>query len=198
MIRAGLPTEANRTTGDWVFVDLGFAKAAKSCGLLVGDGMPKDVSFSQLKAELGSLIAAGGEPLNLLIEAPLSVAFNTTGNPTGRSVERRQDQTRYWYVGPGCSVLVAATYLLRSIHDARPDRDIRLFEGLVSFKPKGAQSSHRDDVLNLRKIIWEGATQSGRIVPPEDLVASREDTLLSAFLVAGMDFGIPAVVVIGG
>jgi len=198
MIRAGLPAEANRNSGEWVFVDLGFAQAAKSCGLLVGDGEPKEFSFSQLRTEVLEIAAVGGKPLNLLIEAPLSVAFNANGNPTGRSIERREKQTRYWYVGLGCSVLVAATYLLRSIHDARSHREIRLFEGLASFKPRGVRSSHSDDVLNLRKIIWEGASKSGRIVPHEQLAASQEDRLLSAFLVAGMDFGVPPVVVLGG
>ena len=82
MIRAGLTTEASRTSGEWVFVDLGFAKAAKSCGLLVGDEKPKEVSFSQLKTEMLEIVAADGKPLNLLIEAPLSVAFNESGNPT--------------------------------------------------------------------------------------------------------------------
>jgi hypothetical protein len=197
MIRAGLPTEANRDSGDWVFIDLGFAKAAKSCGLLVGDGKPKEVSFSQLKIEILDIIAADGRSLNLLIEAPLSVAFNAKGNPTGRSIERRGSQTRYWYVGLGCSVLVAATYLLRSILDVRSSREIHLFEGLASFKTKSSRSSHSDDVLNLRKIIWENTSKSDRVVPPEQLTASPEDKLQSAFLVARMDFGVPPVVVLG-
>ncbi|MDP2833926.1 MAG: hypothetical protein Q8Q28_11680 [Pseudomonadota bacterium] len=198
MIRAGLTTEANRTSGEWVFVDLGFAQAVKSCGLLVGDGEPKEVSFSQLRTEILDIVAADGKPLNLLIEAPLSVAFNENGNPTGRRVERRKNQTRYWYVGLGCSVLVAATYLLRAVHDAQSKREIRLFEGLASFKPKGARSSHSNDVLNLREIVWEGNAKSGRIVPPEQLAASTTDRLLSAFLVAGMDFGVPPIVELGG
>jgi hypothetical protein len=198
MICAGLPAEANRTSGEWVFVDLGFAQAAKSCGLLVGDGEPKEVSFSQLKTEVIEIVVAGGKPLNLLIEAPLSVAFNAKGNPTGRSIERREKQTRYWYVGLGCSVLVAATYLLRCIYDARPVREIRLFEGLASFKPKGARSSHGEDVLNLRKIIWEGAAKPGCIVSPQKLGASRGDIVLSAFRVAGMDLGVPTVIALRG
>ena len=166
--------------------------------MLVGDGEPKEASFSQLKAEVLEIIAADGKPLNLLIEAPLSVAFNENGNPTGRLVERREKQTRYWYVGLGCSVLVAATYLLRALHDVRPQREIRLFEGLASFKPKGVRSSHSNDVLNLREIVWEGKSKSGRIVPPEQLAASPKDRLRSAFLVAGMDFGVPPVVALGG
>ena len=198
MIRAGLTSEANQTSGEWVFVDLGFAQAAKSCGLLVGDGKPIEMEFSQLRTTLLEIVAANGKPLNLLIEAPLSVAFNENGNPTGRSIERRGKQTRYWYVGLGCSVLVAATYLLRAIHDARSQREIRLFEGLASFKPKGARSSHSDDVLNLRRIIWVGGSKSGRIVPREQLAASPKDRLQSAFMVAGMDFGVPPVVALGG
>lgn len=198
MIRAGLPSEAIQSSGMWAFVDLGFAQAAKSCGLLVGDGEPKEVTFSQLRTEMLELIAAEGDPLNLLIEAPLSVAFNASGNPTGRSIERRETQTRYWYVGLGCCVIVSATYLLRAIYDAQPNREIRLFEGLASFKPKGIPSSHRNDVLNLRKVIWEGNSKSGRIVPPDHLAVAAEDRLQSAFLVAGMDFGIPPVITVGG
>lgn len=197
MIRAGLLSEATQTSAEWVFIDLGFAQSAKSCGLLVGDGTPKEVSFSQLRTEVLKIVSSDGKPLNLLIEAPLSVAFNARGNPTGRSIERRGKQTRYWYVGLGCSVLVAATYLLRAIHDARPNREIRLFEGLASFKPKGVRSSHSNDVLSLRELVWSGGLKSGRIVPPEELSASQEDRVQSAFLVAGMDFGVPPIVALG-
>ncbi len=188
----------------WVFVDLGFAQAAKSCGLLAGDGKPKEISFSQLRTEVMEIVAACGKPLNRTPPHPAlsprtggegkgeGVALgpyyfetinNEKGNPTGRKIERREKQTRYWYVGLGCSVLVAATYLLRSIHDARPVREIRLFEGLASFKHKDARSSHGEDVLNLRKIIWEGASKSGCIVPPQKLAASQGDIVLSAFVV---------------
>ena len=198
MIRAGIPAEANRLSGEWVFVDLGFAEKAKSCGLLLGDGNPEEVSFSQLKARLLEVVASDHGPLNLLVEAPLSVAFNEHGNPTGRVIEKRGYQTRYWYVGLGCSVLVAATYLLRAIHDANPRREIRLFEGLASFKPKGVRSSHSNDVINLRKVILNGGCTPGGIVPAEELAASPNHRLYSAFLVAGMDFGVPAVVALGG
>jgi hypothetical protein len=198
MIRAGISAEANRHSGEWVFVDLGFAEKAKSCGLLLGEGKPEEVSFSQLKARLLAIVASDHRPLNLLIEAPLSVAFNEHGNPTGRVIEKRESRTRYWYVGLGCSVLVAATYLLRAIHDASPRREIRLFEGLASFKPKGMRSSHSNDVINLRKVIWDGGSTFGFVVPAGKLAVSPKHRLLSAFVVAGMDFGVPAVVVLGG
>ena len=76
MIRAGHITDANRNSGDWVFVDVGFAHAARSCGLLIGDEQPQELSFSKLRTELMEVATATTKPLNLLIEAPLSVAFN--------------------------------------------------------------------------------------------------------------------------
>ncbi len=197
MILAGRTEEGNRNSGEWVFVDIGFAKADRSCGLLMDDGMPQELTFSQLRAKLQTVATTTASPLNLLLEAPLSVAFNANGNPTGRSVERREELTRYWYVGSGCSVLVATTYLLRAIFDAGPTRKIRLFEGFASFKPKGVRSSHIDDVISLRNVIWEGSSKLGRIISAEQLKVSEDDQLQSAFLVAGMDFGVPPVVVLG-
>ncbi|MBY0269755.1 MAG: hypothetical protein K2X06_07815 [Burkholderiales bacterium] len=199
-IRAATISEASRSSGEWVFVDLGFASEAKSCGLLVGDvneSEAKTLSFSQLKTEILSLCNTGTAPLNLLLEAPLSVAFGPNGNPVGRSVERRNGQTRYWYVGLGCSVLVAATYLLRSMHDLPVHREIRLFEGLVSFKPKGIPSSHTQDVIALREVVWSHDASRGRVVPPEELASKQGDRVVSAFQVAGMDFGVPPVVAVG-
>lgn len=147
-IRAGTVGEAHPESGDWVFVDVGFAKEARrTSGILVGDSDHMNCTFADLKSRLAKICLESNEPLNLVLEAPLSVAFSANGNPTGRAVEKRNEQTRYWYVGRGCSVLVAATYLLRSIHDQRFDREIRLFEGLVSFKPTGKVSSHTADVM---------------------------------------------------
>jgi hypothetical protein len=196
-IRAATLSEASRQSGDWVFVDIGFANKAKSCGLLVGEGKARAVSFSELQNELAGICDTKSGPLNLLLEAPLSVAFGSNGNPVGRSVEKRNEQTRYWYVGLGCSVLVAATYLLRTIHDLSPRREIRLFEGLVSFKPKGTPSSHTADVDALRRVIWHEENSIGRIVAPKELALNQGDQIVSAFRVAGMDFGIPPIVVVG-
>ena len=198
IIRAGSADEANRHSGEWVFVDLGFAEKAKSCGLLLGDGKPDEVSFSQIREKLLDVVASGEGPLNLLIEAPLSVTFNEHGNPTGRRIERRGKDTRYWYVGLGCSVLVAAMYLLRELHDASSNREIRLFEGFASFKPKGVRSSHTNDVLNLRNVVWDSEPTSGFVASADELAVSPNHDLRSAFLVAGMDFGIPAVVALDG
>jgi len=79
-------------------------------------------------------------PINLLIEAPLSVTFvdeNTTNNsnPVGRSFEKCDNLTRYWYSGAGCTTMVAAMYLIHEIQlKVESGVEIRLFEGFVTYK----------------------------------------------------------------
>src|SRR5262249_31144130 len=123
-IRAAVQAEVTRSSVEWAFADLGFASKAKSCGLLVGDDEARVLTFSELRNELVNLAKSSTAPLNLLLEAPLSVSFGASGNPVGRSVEVRDGKSRYWYVGLGCGVLVAATYLLRAVYEARPTREI--------------------------------------------------------------------------
>ncbi|MCY1306629.1 hypothetical protein D9M70_564970 [compost metagenome] len=186
-------SEAHKSSGEWVFVDVGFANASKSCGLLVQDEEPVELTFADLQNRIVQLASSGTTPLNLLLEAPLSVAFNSRGNPVGRSIEKRNEQSRYWYVGLGCSVMVATTYLLRALHNCPRTREVRLFEGLASFKPKGEKSSHSGDVLKLRELVWFQDAAIGKIVAPGALAKSNQDKVESAFHVAGMDFGVPPV-----
>jgi hypothetical protein len=198
MIRAGHVSEVTRTSGEWVFADVGFSRAARSCGLLVGQGDACEVTFAELVGRIGDVASQQGPPMHLLIEAPLSVAFTALGNPTGRTVERRGTKTRYWYVGLGCGVLMSAMYLLHGVAAKQLGREVRLFEGFASFKTKETRSSHARDVLRLRDVVWEPRRHPGAIVPPEDLRVESSDLLSSAFKVAGMDFGVPPVVRIDG
>jgi hypothetical protein len=138
-----------------------------------------------------------GKPLNLLLEAPLSIAFTKDGNPTGRSIEKGPEGTRYWYVGLGCAVLVAATHLVRAVAAADAQREIRLFEGFVSFKPKGVRSRHTDDVAGLRDVVWHPERYPAAITPPEKLALDPTDVVCSAFAVLGLDTGIPPVIAAG-
>lgn len=85
---------------------------------------------------------------------------------------------------------------MRAISDTSRTREIRLFEGLVSFKPKGSASDHSKDVLLLRKVVW-GIDKISRVVPPDELTTSPDHTLRSAFAVSGMDYGVPPVIVVG-
>lgn len=193
-IFAGTVNDARRESGDWAFVDLGFAATAKSCCIAFNDESPKELTYGGLTSELTELIKVSGPPLNLVLEAPLSVTFSSTGNPQGRSIEKRNEKVRYWYLGLGCGVLVAATYLARSLYDAKPTREVRLFEGFVSFKPSNVPSSHVNDVIALKNVIWENEQQTGRIISPADLLVSPSHRLQSAFSVSGFDLGIPPVI----
>lgn len=194
---AAKAAEAHRENGDWAFVDIGFASNARSCGIAVNDDLPIELTFADLQIHLLQLARASDRPLNLVLEAPLSVAFSAAGNPTGRAIETRDGKARYWYFGLGCGVLVAATYLLRALYDGSRERDVNLYEGLVSFKPKKARSSHAADVLAMRGIVWQQQGFTGRVVAPEELRAAPLDRLQSAFVVAGFDLGIPPVIAVG-
>lgn len=187
--------QVTSTPGLWVYVDIGFSSKQRSCGLLIEGGDPVELLFSELCERLKKLCKECTTPINLVIEAPLSVAFDSKGNPAGRSIERLGKQTRYWYVGLGCSVLVAATYLLRELVAVQTSTQIYLIEGMVSFKDKSVKSSHSSDVLALQSVVRDRKNGRGYIVTPNELKQVEDHTLKSAFQVAGMDFGIPPVIV---
>ncbi len=193
-IRAGLADEVLRTAGDWLFVDLGFSRASRSCSFLDGDGKPEVLTFGDLVSRVSERTSAPGPRLCLLLEAPLSVAFTFRGNPTGRRPERRGSEHRYWYAGLGTTVLTSATYLLRAVAGRGCGREVLLFEGFASFKAKGRISSHVEDVLRLREVVWSPWAHPGAVIPPDQLTIDPTDRLSSAFAVAGMDFGVPPVI----
>lgn len=192
MIRAGRDTEVTKDSGFWIFVDVGFSKDKRTCGLLLHDEKePTEITFSVLCQKVVEQVRSRKEPVNLLLEAPLSVAFNNAGNPAGRTIERKLGVgQRYWYLGLGCCVLTATTYLLRGMVDICPKTEVRLFEGFVSFKEKDKKSSHKDDVVALRNAVWNLSASATTM--PQGL--SETDRIESAFRVAGMDFGIPPII----
>lgn len=193
-IRAGRTPEISKESGDWLFVDVGFSSKKKSTGILKGDGQPEEVTFSKLVEEVVCETRKNaGRPLNLLLEAPLSAAFNKDGNPTGRLIERKDSRHRYWYENSAPALIVATGHLLRAVVDSGIRREVRLFEGFVSFKEPGKRSSHIDDVLNLRQAVWNPTPTS--IVQPSALKRDASDTLEWALKFAGIDYGVPPVVV---
>lgn len=193
-IRAGRVEEVTHSSGEWLFIDVGFSSVKKTCGVLSGDGDPKLLKFSEVKDCLLARARVVDRPLNLVLEAPLSVAWRG-GDPIGRAVERREGKSpRYWYAGLGCGVLIATTYLLRALSEAKFEREVRLFEGFVSFKEQHVRSDHKKDVMALRSVAWD-ATPDRPIFAHERLKLEPDDELCSAFAVSGMDFGVPPVIV---
>lgn len=205
VIRAGTEQELLQPQGaEWVFVDVGFSANSKSCGhLQIAGNSPwpnilsaQTCKFGQLKELLTKLVAGNNHtlPLNLVIEAPLSVAFGAKGNPCGRTCEKRDQQTRYWYVGLGCSVLVATQFLLDALRRASGNREVRLFEGLVSFKD-GGPSDHLKDVRDLAEVVRSGGKAGGRFIKPEPV--DPKGTLRSIGAILGVQFDPPWIVEVG-
>ena len=89
-IRAGRPWEICMESGDWIIVDMGFSSKKPSCGVAVGGEPPNTLPFGKLvnlvRDEAGRK-EAKKRPLNLLLEAPLSMAFDPHDNPMPRSFE---------------------------------------------------------------------------------------------------------------
>jgi hypothetical protein len=191
---AGTVFDIRKDSGDWVFVDVGFSRTQKSCGLLVNNDDPLALKFSALNDALNSLSEISEIPLNLVLEAPLSVAFCFDGNPVGRSMEKVGKSHRYWYEPVGCLVTMATSYLIRDIFFKQAKREIRLFEAFVSFKEKGQKSSHVNDVVAMRDVVWNSETRAQQVIPPELIAISPSDAVRSAFSVFGFDCGVPPVI----
>jgi hypothetical protein len=191
-IVAGDESRIDWENGTWVFLDMGFANQSKSCGLLVHDKKPEKRQFTVARAEITKLIKPSNSPINLVIEAPLSVCFDERGNPKGRSIEKCGSETRYWYSGPGCSVMVGALYLLRSLLESRSACTVQLFEAFISFKKSA--SDHLRDVKLMREVVQDPDLFKDNIISPTDLKIDQSDQIESAFKVAAMDTGVPPVI----
>ena len=192
-IRAGTMDELCEREGDWIIIDMGFASYDATCGVLVGGGLPMEITFSDAQKFVVRESQREGSPLNLVIEAPLSSTFRE-GNPVGRSFEKRGRETRYWYYGGVALLVIATGHILRAVLDKEPTRSIRLFEGFVSFKPNWIPTSHSKDVSALWNAILQ-PTKAREIVPPNRIGTERDDHVESSLKFAGMDFGIPPVVI---
>ncbi len=187
-IIAGCTTDINKGSGQWLIVDIGFSSTAPSCGVWNGTGKPSVVTFGDLvKLVTREVQEAGPEDLNLLLEAPLSVAFQQNNNPTRRSCDSQDGKYRDWYVNAGATTLIAAGYLLRALDGCQRQRNVRLFEGFVSFKrsedrprSKAARiAAHKKDVLKLKNAVWTRA--NAQIIDPGKLRQKPDHRIESAF-----------------
>jgi len=198
MIYSGEAGDISWSNGTWLILDVGFSNTQKSCGILLGDGEARCLTFSNAIKEVVE-IASRLPLLNLVIEAPLSVTFDKSGNPKRRSMEKEGGRSRLWYVGPGCAVLVASMYLMRKLFDSHPSGDIKIFEAFVSFKSKDAKSNHIRDVELLREGIKVAHLRPFDIIKPEDIKTDPDDNIKSAFELMNVeDIGVPPIIKING
>ena len=181
---AGRREDVRPESGDWLIVDIGMRMdgGERSIGVWCScEECSEKLSTKNFKEliELGlKKVSTAGEDLNLVIEAPLSVArkgwFPARRKFEERFVEKNGDrkrEMRYWYHRGGAATMVAAQIFLRELWEAGPLwRRVRLFEGFASFKnpdKKGRQwwctvpgvrhpnNEHESDVLKLKRAIGD-------------------------------------------
>jgi hypothetical protein len=165
---------------------------------MIGETKPVRIQFGDATRRIVDHVKHADRETHLVIEAPLSVAFNAKGNPVGRRIEREtiegKTTTRYWHAGLGCSVMVAAMYLVRGMMDATPASPVRLFEGFVSYKERGAKSNDLNDVLLLREVVMDPVKFADCIMTEDDLRTHPSDEIVSAFRVCGWIGGVPPII----
>ncbi len=168
-IDAGTRNEINLYTGEWMIIDIGLSETDDTTGIWRSPHFLYTVTYGELLPEVIKRAADGGSgQLNLAIEAPLSAAFASSGNPRPRPCDfwrRRRTNTpirRSWNENAGAATLVMAQFLLQSLNESdERRRNIRLFEGHVSFKdddltkqfPKANGNKHLADVLAIKAQI---------------------------------------------
>lgn len=214
---------------NWFIVDIGFSNSSKSCGVVTVESgnAPAGLSDKDGNIYYGALIkkfqdfAEAKIKIGLVIEAPLSIAFNNTpdkvrnGNPVGRkeieqensSSEKEENiqSSRYWYVGAGATVTLATINFLNQIKvlsEKLPD--IYLYEGLVSFKnPNESKQSHWADASDLHDAIQYFKKLSTEPKPSHILDEEQRDHVdlkfIGTYLGINLENGtIPPVIKVSG
>ena len=130
-----------------IAVDMGFSGKTASCGYAFratanGTIESENKRFHDCLAAVVSQFENLGEAI-LILEAPLSSAFDRLGNPQPRGDFERHPKPRWWSLGPGASMSLAAMYFLKRFVEAVPAHTkCHLIEGFVV----GADSGHDADV----------------------------------------------------
>jgi len=101
-------------------VDLGFAKARRSCGFVADDEDGSELTFADCVGAVVKKLRDWGDecPVALVIEAPLSMRFES-GNPVERSFEARDGKHRGWYCNAGGGLYLGAQVFLRRLRQER-------------------------------------------------------------------------------
>ena len=157
-IIAGRVEQINEHSGDWLIVDIGISPTTRSCGVWYGPGTLDAINFGKLVAlAIEKVEDRGRPPLNLLIEAPLSVALRPDNGAALRLCDTWKGKKRFWHFNAGATTLLAAQMFLRALYECQTrQRTVRLFEGHLSFKSGGNKGTqeHKDDAWALKEAVW--------------------------------------------
>lgn len=130
-----------------IAVDMGFSGKSASTGYafrVAGnqETHSENKTFACCLKSVAEKIGQVGD-LILIIEAPLSAAFDSQENPQPRGAFESTPKPRWWSLGPGAAMSLAAMHFLKRLADQIPaDRKCYLVEGYVV----GANSGHDADV----------------------------------------------------
>jgi hypothetical protein len=128
-------------------VDMGFSGKSASSGYAYRAAAERQ-AFAENKTFADCLQAVAGQidlagELILIIEAPLSAAFDRKGNPQPRGAFESNPRPRWWSLGPGAAMSLAAMHFLKRLVDRiAGNSKCHLVEGYVV----GANSGHDADV----------------------------------------------------
>lgn len=140
-----------------VAVDLGFANNRKACGVASQETRSAEcrvegLNFAQCVERTAEFLLENTDSV-LIVEAPLSGLFESTGNPKGRlPFEKAEGKTRYWYAGPGAAVGLRAIFFFTCLSErvnCNYSTTVSVIEGFVSFKTR--RSDDREDARALLK-----------------------------------------------
>lgn len=174
-------------SGDWIIVDMGFANTKKSCGAAIGSTKAQRFWFGDLvKKVIEEAQKNTHEELNLLLEAPLSMAFDHQKNPMRRSFE---DLDHAWYRNSGAAMMLAAIRLIDRLDSTDRKREVRLFEAYAPLK----DADHARVAAALREVVKQRIQE--RFVKPSD-IAPEAKCLLPAYRLTNEDGKIPPVVLL--
>lgn len=148
MLLKGLPSTLRDESMKMLVIDIGYSKSSKSCGL--------KTALQCISLTFGDAIKETAKQINdnacslLVIEAPLSMFHNKSGNP---EIRGEFEKGRAWYHGAGASTLLAAQRFIQQLQAFIPDdRELYLAEAFLSFKEQA--TSHVDDASEIFTRFW--------------------------------------------
>ena len=161
-----------------VAVDLGFSGKDPTTGVAwfppSQSGATK-LRFGEAVKDVAGRIRSFGDVV-LVLEAPLSYAFNNDGNPQPRGDFERKPQCRWWSVGPGAATALSALFFLRQLHRELESAKvtIHLVEGFVSGDYSGPHdkvaAKLRDGFRGKRKRQCYSVTEKESVISVLDWV----------------------------
>jgi hypothetical protein len=129
-----------------VAVDMGLSGTTKSCGVALAlPGKKPDAAsyyFATAAETVSDFFRKHGDGV-LILEAPLSAAFDAKRNPSARGDFEREGKPRWWNLRAGAQMALAALYFCRRLAELLPKNSvIHIIEGFVV----GADSGEHADV----------------------------------------------------